>query len=67
MIQWYHRVLAANKFYATADCNELFHLRDDERLTHVVTETGSVQPDCRALKLVYQDPAYTVYRAYVAK
>ena len=67
VIQWYHRVLAANKFYATADCNELFHLRDDERLTHVVTETGSVQPDCRALELVYQDPAYTVYRAYVAK
>ena len=45
VIQWYHRVLAANKFHDSGSCRELMYLQHDERLTHVITAKDRVQPD----------------------
>ena len=63
VIQWYHRVLAANKFFNSGSCDELYHLRHDGRLNHIVTERASNQPVCQNLKIVYQDDYYIIYRS----
>lgn len=62
VIQWYHRVLAAKKFYDSGSCLELMYLQHDERLTHVITAKDQIQPDCRYLKLVYEDDHFLVYQ-----
>ena len=63
VIQWYHRVLAVNKFFDSGSCEELYHLKHDGRLNHIVTERASIQPVCQNLKIVYQDDYYIVYRS----
>ncbi len=62
VIQWYHRVLAANKFHDTGSCLELMYLQHDERLTHVITAKDRIQPDCQNLRLVYEDDYYLAYQ-----
>jgi len=62
VIEWYHRVLSANKFYDTSSCAELVYLRDDEKFTYVVMEKEKVQPVCSRLTLVYEDDYFSVYR-----
>ena len=62
VIQWYHRVLATNKFHDTGSCLELIYLQHDERLTHVVTAKDRIQPDCQNLKLVYEDDYFLAYQ-----
>lgn len=63
VIQWYHRVLAANKFFDNGSCKELYDLRHDGGLTHIVTERASIQPVCQDLKLIYQDNYYIIYKS----
>jgi len=62
VIQWYHRVLAANKFHDTGSCLELMYLEHDERLTHVITAKDNIQPNCQNLKLVYEDDYFLAYQ-----
>ena len=62
VIQWYHRVLAANKFHDTGSCLELMYLQHDERLTHVITAKDRPQPDCQNLKLLYADDYFLAYQ-----
>jgi len=62
VIQWYHRVLAANKFHDSGSCRELMYLQHDERLTHVITAKDRIQPDCQNLKLVYEDDYFLAYQ-----
>jgi len=62
VVTWYHRVLAANKFYDTRDCMELYHVAYDGDLNHVVMERSAQQPDCPGLEQRYQDDHYVVYR-----
>lgn len=62
VVTWYHRVLAANKFFDTLDCTELYHVSYDGGLNHLVTERSSDQPVCAGLERVYQDDHYNVYQ-----
>jgi hypothetical protein len=62
VVQWYHRVLAANKFYDTGSCEELFNIQYDSKLTHIITEKENLQPNCQTLTLVYEDQEYVVYQ-----
>jgi len=62
VIQWYHRVLATNKFHDTGSCLELMYLQHDERFTHVITAKDRIQPECQNLKLVYEDDYYLAYQ-----
>ncbi len=62
VIQWYHRVLSANKFHDTGSCLELMYLQHDERITHVITAKDRAQPDCQNLKLVYEDDYFLAYQ-----
>ena len=62
VIQWYHRVLATNKFHDTGSCLELMYLQHDERLTHVITAKDRIQPDCQNLRLVYEDDYFLAYQ-----
>ena len=62
VIQWYHRVLSANKFHDTGSCLELMYLQHDERLTHVITAKDQIQPECQNLKLVYEDDYFLAYQ-----
>ena len=62
VITWYHRVLAANKFYDTHDCIELYHVAYDGDLNYVVMERSDPQPECPGLEQLYQDNHYVVYR-----
>lgn len=61
VINWYHRVLAANKFYDFGDCKELFHIKHDAGITHVVTRKVSDQPACRGMHVVYEDNYFIIY------
>lgn len=62
VINWYHRVLAANKFYDTNSCNELFNIQYDGQLTHIIVEKDHIQPDCENLELVYEDEYFLTYQ-----
>lgn len=61
IITWYHRVLAANKFY-DGDCDELMYLKNDDDITYVITEKEKSQPDCVSYDLVYEGEYYLAYR-----
>ncbi|NPV42103.1 MAG: hypothetical protein HPY72_12280 [Anaerolineae bacterium] len=62
VVDWYHRVLSANKYYEDGDCDELYNIRHDYKITHIVTESRDPQTVCKNMHLVYADKAYTVYR-----
>ncbi len=62
VVDWYHRVLSANKYYEDGDCDELYNIRHDYKITHIVTESRDPQTVCKNMHLVYADEAYTVYR-----
>lgn len=62
VINWYHRVLAANKFYDTGDCNELFHIYHDASINHLVTRVNNIQPTCEGLQKVYEDQEFLIYK-----
>ncbi len=62
IFQWYHRVLAVNKFYQGGECKELMFIRNDEEFTYVITEKEKIQPDCESYDLVFQDDHYLVYK-----
>ena len=63
VIEWYHRLLATNRFYDTGNCEDLYHLKHDDNLNHIIMERGSIQPVCQDLKIVYQDSYYTIYKS----
>lgn len=62
VVDWYHRVLSANKYYEDGDCDELYNIRHDYKITHIVTESRDLQTVCGKMHLVYSDESFTVYR-----
>jgi hypothetical protein len=62
VVDWYHRVLSANKYYEDGDCEELRSIRHDYKITYIVTDSHDPQTVCRNMHLVYSDKSYTVYR-----
>jgi hypothetical protein len=61
VITWYHRVLAANKFY-DGECGELMYMQNDDRITYVINKKENLQPDCENYSLVYEDDLYLAYQ-----
>jgi len=62
VVTWYHRMLAVNRFYASGDCMELYHLAYDDDLNHVVAERSAKHLDCPGLVPIFQDDYFVVYR-----
>jgi len=62
IIQWYHRVLAVNKYYQEDDCKELKYINSNEKFTYVITEKEKIQPNCKSYDLVFQDDHYIAYK-----
>lgn len=62
VINWYHRVLSANKFYDTGSCVELYDIRGSQKFRYVVTKQGAPQPDCWFTLPVYGDDYFLIYK-----
>ncbi|MCD6576411.1 MAG: hypothetical protein J7K66_00170 [Anaerolineaceae bacterium] len=62
VIQWYHRVLSANKYYQDGECEELAFIRNDAKITYIITEKEKIQPDCKSYELAFQGDHYLAYK-----
>ena len=62
VVDWYHRVLSANKYYEDGDCKELYYIHHDDKITHIVTESAKEQIICEHTSPVYADDYYRVYQ-----
>jgi len=59
VLEWYRRVLLANKFYAQGSCDQLPELAA-EGITHLVLPAGHLALDCSENELEYLDDNFGV-------
>ena len=62
VVDWYHRVLSANKYYDEGDCAELFNIRHGYKVKYVVVDNAKPATVCTNMRQVYADAYYTVFK-----
>jgi hypothetical protein len=62
VLEWYHRIGLARRFYDDGDCSVLASLHTDAGVTHVVLGTSHACAGSTALAETYRDEVYSVYR-----
>ena len=62
VLEWYRRVLLADRFYKRHDCPLLSKLILDEKITHVVFPLEQGELACPGLEQVYQDGYFALFQ-----
>ena len=61
VLEWYRRIILANRFYRENECQLVTHLKENENISHIVISNENRSIDCPNMERIYQDEYYSIF------